>query len=234
MAESNPDTDATSAGIGTAAPHDVPASTPGVTMPIEFIRDAQNHIIKDRRYAVRSERQKAKRKRLIAEKEERERKENAVMAIAAGGAGWEFVARQLGISVRYARDLYARGMERVGKESTAEFVAAMEHRHAVLLQAHFGSALSPTDVDQTNLSLKIMDQWTKLRGAYPSSQVDLVGDVTVRREVSIREAMRIAAEIQADRMLAGEIPMPEFIDADLVEQPALNNTLLLNGHDAPE
>lgn len=192
----------------------LPASTPGVTMPIEFVRDDRGFIVRDRRYAVRAERQKAKRQRMLREKAERVSKENAVMAIAAGGANWSSIARELGISRTYARDLYYRGMERVGRESTEDFVREMEHRHAVLLQSAWTAALGGSHEDRID-ALRIMDQWTKLRGAYPAAQVDLVGDVTVRREVSVREAMHLAAEIQADRILAGEAAMPAFLVGEL-------------------
>lgn len=226
MADGPLDTNESPAGTGTTTR---PANTPGVTMPVDFARDASGSIVRDRRYVVRAERQKARKARMIRERTEREARENAVLAIAAGGASWPFIAQQLGVSVRRAREIHASAAERIGKESTAEFVAATDHRYAVLLQSMWNAAISGNHEARVD-ALRTIDQWTKLRGGYPAAQVDLSGDVTVRKEVSIREAVRVAADIQAGRILRGEVPMPELgpvgaYNAYNAEGP------VLNGHD---
>jgi hypothetical protein len=185
---------------------------PPLRTAVDFERNREGKIITDKRQLTRRAKERERRVRLERERKERLDKENAVLAIAAGGGSYTFIGQELGITPSYARRLYLRARERVGQESMEEFIAQMDHRHAVLLQSTWGSALQGDKEDRRD-ALKIMDQWTKLRGGYPAVPVELSGDVTVRREISLTQITELVIEIQAERIARGEAEFPQLSPA---------------------
>jgi DNA-binding CsgD family transcriptional regulator len=143
---------------------------------VDFVRNSDGRIVTDKRWVTRKAKERARREKMIRDKREKTERENAVLAIAAGGASYGFIAKELGISESTARRLYNSGMDRVGKEDTKEFLEQMDHRHAVLLQSVWTGALQNKGTDRME-ALRIMDQWMKLRGAYPAAGVDVTGTV---------------------------------------------------------
>lgn len=152
------------------------APRPPLDVPVDFTRLADGRIVTDKRWVTRKAKERARREKMIRDRKAKTEKENAVLAIAAGGASYGFIAHELGISESTARRLYNSGMERVGREDTKEFLEQMDHRHAVLLQSTWGKALGGNSQDRRD-ALAIMDQWMRLRGAYPAAGVDVTGTV---------------------------------------------------------
>jgi len=184
------------------------------------IEDDIRHPSADKRTQTRRARGKARRKRLQAEREARLNKENLVLAVAASGAAsFEQISRRTGIPKTTVHRLYHSAMERVGSENVAEFKQMMQFRLGTLLQSVWTDALGG-DQQAVRNALAISAEQSKLEGAYPPAQVDVAGDITVRRELSVREAGEIVARIQAQRMLAGEAELPALTEG----APQLNGT----------
>jgi len=180
-------------GSGTPPPYE----PRGLDVAVDFVRNSDGRIVTDKRWVTRKAKERARRERVVRERDEKTRKENAVLAIAAGGASYGFIAAELGISETTARRLYHSGMERVGKEDTKEFLEQMDHRHAVLLQSTWGAALRGNSQDRRD-ALAIMDQWMKLRGAYPAAGVDVTGTVVHEHNSTHRISLTLA-NVQAQR-----------------------------------
>jgi hypothetical protein len=211
---------------GTAKPGTAPL--PGVSVPVQFVRGSDGKVVTDKRWVTRKAKEKARRERLIRQRKDRIDKENAVLAIAAGGAGIEFIAKELGVSVRWARELYHSAQERVGHEDTKSFIAAMDNRHGVLLQATWGAAIQG-DSDARKDAVKIMDQWIKLRGAYPAPGIDITGTVVHEHNSTHRVAVTLTSlQAQAARR-RGLATEEEAVDA---MDPVPTNRLM-NGNRAP-
>jgi hypothetical protein len=69
----------------------------------------------------------------------------------------------------------------------------------------------------------VQDQMNKLQAAYPPVEVDVQGELVVRREVSVREAVSIVSRIQAERAVAGEVPAPIALGNGVGYHPPATN-----------
>jgi hypothetical protein len=175
----------------------------------------------------RDARQKAD---LIATRRRREELETRVLGIAASGASLRAIASRLDLSVSYVHEVYHRAMDRVEGEHVAGYRSAVLHRLGIVLQQAWTDAFSregtPSERSRARRDiLAITDQMNRLQGAYPPEQVDIVGEMTVHRELSEAEVLDALAEIQADRILRGEaiVPAGLVLDGVVIEQPALTN-----------
>lgn len=164
-----------------------------------------------KRRETRAQRDRQRKARLFAEREDRLRKEAAVLAVAATGASLSEIASQVGLSRSRVHQIYQGAMARIEGENVVEYRKGARHSLGVLKQAAWRIALAPaaeadarTRVAAMREVRHIQDQLNRLEGAYPPAQVDVAGEVLVRREVSVREVTSIVARIQAARVLAGE------------------------------
>jgi hypothetical protein len=147
--------------------------------------------------------------------DERIKKEQQVLAIAATGASLSEIGLQVGLSKSQVHRIYQEAMDRVETEHIVEYKRGAMHSLGTLKQAAWRIAYSSDEkagplvrVAAMREVRMIQDQMNKLAGAYPPAQVDVAGDIIVRREVSVREATSIVARIQAGRVLAGEAEAP--------------------------
>lgn len=172
----------------------------------------------DKRTLTRRATEKARRRRLLIERDQRMRNENLVLAIAATGAGWEEVARQSGFSVRHVKTLYHQGLDRIEAEGVTEFRRSQMHSLGVLKQAAYRIALTPPrgegadPVESARVAVAAMregrqinDQMNKLQGAYPPAQIEVGGDVTVHRETSVTHVLSIASRVRAARVIEATV-----------------------------
>jgi hypothetical protein len=163
--------------------------------------------------------------------------ETRVLGIAASGASQRAIARRLNISPAYVHEVYHRAMARVEGEHVEGYKAAVMHRLGLVLQQAWTDAFNREATPQQRSIarrdiLSITDQMNRLQGAYPPQQIDVVGEMSVRRELSEVEVLEALARIQADLILAGEAPMPEGL---VLTGPIIDVAPALpNGQIAPE
>lgn len=167
----------------------------------------------DKRTQTRRQKERKRRRKLIEERNERLRRENLVLAVAATGASFQEISNQLsedgaiGFSKTQVQRLYASAMDRIEAVGIDEYRRDAMHSLGVLKQAAFREALAG-NVSAMNAAERIQDQMNRLQAAYPPDRLDIGADVTVRREVSVREVGSLVARIQAARVLTGEADMP--------------------------
>lgn len=218
---STPLTHGTTEGSGTPFPQ----PPRGLDVRVDFVRASDGKVVTDKRWVTRKARERARREKMVADRKAKTEKENAVLAIAAGGAGYGFIAAELGISESTARRLYHSGMDRVGKEDTKEFLEQMDHRHAVLLQSTWGGALRNKGTDRMD-ALRIMDQWLKLRGGYPAAGVDVTGTVVHEHNSTQRISLTLQAVLAQRERRSTLATEEEAVDAPPEYQPPSR----MNGH----
>jgi DNA-binding CsgD family transcriptional regulator len=161
----------------------------------------------DQRTLTRRSKEKARRKRMIEAREHRLNQERQILEAAASGVSLREVARQTGIAVTTVRRLYAEAMERIEGETIEEFTAAMVHRLGVLLGAAWEPAMEGSPESQ-RVALKVTQELSKLKGAYPAVQIEADLTVQVTRRVTITQAASHLAEIREAKMRSEAIDVP--------------------------
>ncbi len=180
-------------------------------MPIALERTLDGTVITDKRALTRRAKERRRRQKLIEAAEEKARKETLVLGLAVTGATFAEIARQVGFSEKWTRKIYKDAIARPGSRDLAEFRAHQNLRLEQLFRSVYPEAVDAKSADKheaRNEALRIIAEMNKLEGAYPPAQLDIAGDLAVRREVSVAEIRRAAAEVQADRILRGELPLP--------------------------
>lgn len=169
----------------------------------------------DTRWQTRRQKESARRRRLIAERDERLKKEAQVLAVAATGASLSEIAAQVRLSKSQVHRIYQEAMDRVETEHIVEYKRGAMHSLGTLKQAAWRIAYASEEkvparvrISAMREARQIQDQMNRIAGAYPPAQIDVQGEINVRREVSVREATSIVARIQAGRVLAGDAPIP--------------------------
>jgi DNA-binding NarL/FixJ family response regulator len=161
---------------------------------------------KDKRTLTRRRRNRERAERLRAQHDERVRKEQLVLTVAATGASDAEIALQIGLSRSRVQQIRTGALARlVADQHVVDYRATAMHSLGVMHQALFKHVLAPPRAEQDPIEAarvqvaaarearQARDQMNRLMGAYPAIGVDVSGTVVHSVDVSVRAASSLEA-----------------------------------------